>query len=116
MTQSLGADTDPRVGLRTPANIVSDETGKILGYKGLNNIGKQLSDILIRRRKKDVKLQMPSRIDKNLFVPMTKEQMEMHSEWQNQVRMLVMKWQKHHFLSEKDRNRLLLHLSQMRMV
>ena len=97
-------------------HIVSDETGKILGYKGLNNIGKQLSDILIRRRKKDVKLQMPSRIDKNLFVPMTKEQMGMHSEWQNQVRMLVMKWQKHHFLSEKDRNRLLLHLSQMRMV
>ena len=97
-------------------HIVSDETGKILGYKGLNNIGKQLSDILIRRRKKDVKLQMPSRIDKNLFVPMTKEQMEMHSEWQQQVRMLVMKWQKHHFLSEKDRNRLLLHLSQMRMV
>ena len=97
-------------------HIVSDETGKILGYKGLNNIGKQLSDILIRRRKKDVKLQMPSRIDKNLFVPMTKEQMAMHSEWQHQVRMLVMKWQKHHFLSEKDRNRLLLHLSQMRMV
>lgn len=59
---------------------------------------------------------MPSRIDKHLFVPMTKEQMGMHSEWQNQVRMLVMKWQKHHFLSEKDRNRLLLHLSQMRMV
>ena len=97
-------------------HIVSDETGKILGYKGLNNIGKQLSDIIIRRRKKDVKLQMPSRIDKNLFVPMTKEQMGMHSEWQNQVRMLVMKWQKYHFLSEKDRNRLLLHLSQMRMV
>ena len=97
-------------------HILTDETGKVLGYKGLNEIGRQLSDILIRRRKKDVKLQMPERIDKNLFVPMTKEQMEMHSEWQNIVRMLVMKWKKHHYLSEKDRKKLLLHLSQMRMV
>ncbi len=97
-------------------HILSDETGKVLGYKGLNEIGKQLSDILIRRRKKDVKLQMPKRMDKNLFVPMTKEQMDMHSEWQKLVRMIVLKWQKHHFLSEKDRKKLLLHLSQMRMV
>lgn len=97
-------------------HILSDETGKVLGYKGLNEIGKKLSDILIRRRKKDVKLQMPKRVDKNLFVPMTKEQMEMHSEWQNIVRLIVLKWQKHHFLSEKDRKKLLLNLSQMRMV
>lgn len=97
-------------------HIIQDETGKVLGYQNLNNIGKQLSDILIRRRKKDVKLQMPKRMDKNLFVPMTKEQMAMHQEWQNSVRMLVLKWRKMHFLSDKDRKRLLLFLSQMRMV
>lgn len=97
-------------------HIIQDETGKVLGYKNLNDIGKQLSDILIRRRKKDVKLQMPKRMDKNLFVPMTKEQMAMHQEWQNSVRMLVLKWRKMHFLSDKDRKRLLLFLSQMRMV
>lgn len=97
-------------------HIVTDETGKVLGYKNLNDIGKRLSDILIRRRKKDVKLQMPERMDKNLFVPMTKEQMAMHQEWSNGVRMLVMKWRKMHFLSDKDRKRLLLFLSQMRMV
>ena len=97
-------------------HIIQDETGKVLGYQNLNDIGKQLSDILIRRRKKDVKLQMPKRMDKNLFVPMTKEQMAMHQEWQNSVRMLVLKWRKMHFLSDKDRKRLLLFLSQMRMV
>ena len=97
-------------------HIVTDDTGKVLGYKNLNIIGEQLSDILIRRRKKDVKLQMPERMDKNLFVPMTKEQMAMHQEWSNSVRMLVMKWKKMHFLSDKDRKRLLLFLSQMRMV
>lgn len=97
-------------------HIITDETGKVLGYKNLNDIGKKLSDILIRRRKKDVKLQMPERSDKNLFIPMTNEQMEMHQEWQNQVRILVLKWRKMHFLSDKDRKRLLLFLSQMRMV
>ena len=97
-------------------HIITDETGKVLGYKNLNDIGKKLSDILIRRRKKDVKLQMPERSDKNLFIPMTNEQKNMHQEWQNQVRLLVLKWRKMHFLSDKDRKRLLLFLSQMRMV
>ena len=97
-------------------HIITDETGKVLGYKNLNDIGKKLSDILIRRRKKDVKLQMPERSDKNLFIPMTNEQKDMHQEWQNQVRLLVLKWRKMHFLSDKDRKRLLLCLSQMRMV
>ena len=59
-------------------HIITDETGKVLGYKNLNDIGKKLSDILIRRRKKDVKLQMPERSDKNLFIPMTNEQKDMH--------------------------------------
>lgn len=59
---------------------------------------------------------MPERSDKNLFIPMTNEQMEMHQEWQNQVRLLVLKWRRMHFLSDKDRKRLLLFLSQMRMV
>ena len=88
-------------------HIITDETGKVLGYKNLNDIGKKLSDILIRRRKKDVKLQMPERSDKNLFIPMTNEQKGMHQEWQNQVRLLVLKWRKMHFLSDKDRKRLL---------
>ena len=97
-------------------HIITDETGKVLGYKNLNKIGEKLNDILIRRRKKDVKLQMPKRMDKNLFVPMTKEQMGMHAEWQFQVSFLVKRWRAHHFLSDKDRKRLLLLLSQMRMV
>ena len=97
-------------------HIITDETGKVLGYKNLNDIGKKLGEILIRRRKKDVKLQLPERSDKNLFIPMTNEQMDMHQEWQNQVRLLVLKWRRMHFLSDKDRKRLLLFLSQMRMV
>ena len=95
---------------------MTDETGQVLGYQNLNEISQKLSDILIRRRKKDVKLQMPKRQDKNLFVPMTKEQKAMHEEWKFQVCIIVEKWKRFHFLSDKDRKRLLMFLSQMRMV
>ncbi len=97
-------------------HIVTNVTGKITGYKGLNAIGRQLDGILLRRRKKDVMLQLPERMDKNLFVPMTEEQMSMHSEFSAGVSRLVYKWQRMHFLSDTDRRRLMLFLSQMRMV
>lgn len=97
-------------------HILCDETGKVIGYQNLNTIKKRLQHIMIRRRKNDVHLQLPGRMDQNLFVPMTKEQREMHEEFKSGVAALVLKWKRMHFLSEKDRKRLLLLLSQMRMV
>ena len=96
--------------------IVSDETGKVLGYKNLNKVGEMARNRLIRRTKKEVALQMPERQDKILFVPMTKEQRGQHEELRFVVSQIVTKWRRMHFLSEKDRNRLLLCLSQMRML
>lgn len=96
--------------------VVTNETGKVIAYKNLNMVGERLKSVLIRRRKRDVALQLPKRQDKILFVPMTKEQREMHDEYQVQVSQLVQKWSRNRFLSEKDRKRLLLFLSQMRMV
>lgn len=96
--------------------VVTNETGKVIAYKNLNEVGERLKSVLIRRRKRDVALQLPHRQDKILFVPMTKEQREMHDEYQVQVSQLVQKWSRNRFLSEKDRKRLLLFMSQMRMV
>lgn len=96
--------------------VVRSETGQVVSYKNLNTVGKQLENVLIRRRKKDVALQLPGRMDKILFVPMTEQQREMHDELQSIVAQLVYKWSKAHFLSEKDRRRLLLMLGQMRML
>lgn len=96
--------------------VISSHTGKVIGYKNLNSVGEKLQSFLIRRRKRDVSLQLPARQDKTLFVSMTKEQMEMHEEWQTSVSRLVKKWNHQRFLSESDRKRLLLMLSQMRMV
>lgn len=96
--------------------VVRSESGKVTSYKNLNAIGQQMKDVLIRRRKKDVALQLPGRMDKVLFVPMTEKQRSMHDEYQSIVAQLIYKWTRTRFLSEKDRKRLLLMLSQMRML
>ena len=95
---------------------VLSPSGQIIGYKNLNEIGERLKGVMIRRRMSDVKVQLPSRLDSIRFVPMTKEQAGMHDEFHSVVSQIVTKWNKTHFLSEKDRKRLLLLLSQMRMV
>ena len=43
-------------------------SGQIIGYKNLNVVGEQLKGIMIRRRKADVQLQLPSRMDNIRFV------------------------------------------------
>lgn len=100
----------------TDFTTIVSPTGQVTGYKNLNIIGRQLSGVLLRRRKFDVALQLPGRSDKNLFVAMTKEQRALHDECQFVVGQIVSKWRRMRFLSEKDRNRLLLLLNQMRMV
>jgi superfamily II DNA/RNA helicase len=95
---------------------VKNESGKVIGYEHLNEIGQLLSDIMIRRTKKEVLSQLPQRLDKNLLVPMTETQMEWHEGYKDIVAKLVYKWRKFRFLSEKDRQRLLINLNLMRMV
>jgi SNF2 family DNA or RNA helicase len=95
---------------------ILDENGKVKGYQNLNEIGLKLSNTMIRRRKKEVLIQLPERMDKNLFVPMTEEQAQIHTENQESVAKLVLKWRRQGFLNEKDRQRLLICLGIMRMV
>ena len=95
---------------------IKDKTGKIIGYKDLNQINKTLKDVLVRRTKSEISDQLPERIDKNYFVDVTKEQFEIHEDYSASVARLVFKWRKFGFLSEKDRQRLLIFLSCMRMV
>ena len=97
-------------------SIVTDDGGKVIGYQNLNKVGEMARERLIRRTKKQVAIQMPKRTDQNIFVPMTKEQMDIHEEFKMSVANLVYKWRKLHFLPEKDRQRLLQFLSMMRMV
>lgn len=94
----------------------TDESGRVIGYKNLHKVKEYMKPVLVRRLKRDVRLQMPSRTDKTLFVPMTKEQMAIHDDCNWHVGILLARWKKLGFLPEKDRKRLMLLLSMMRMV
>jgi superfamily II DNA or RNA helicase len=92
-----------------------DEHGKVVGYRDLNRIGETLEPILIRRQKKDIAMQLPPRLDKTFFMPMTQLQRDMHSENQEMVAKLVHKWRRYGFLTESDQRKLMIGLQNMRM-
>jgi len=95
--------------------VTDGETSRVVGYKDLSSIGTTLAPILLRRTKKDVLLQLPERMDKNFFVPMTEQQMEIHQENHEIVVRIVNKWRRYGFLTEADQNRLTIALQRMRM-
>lgn len=99
----------------TAHQITNEETGKVIGYKDLDKISELLKDSVLRRHKRNVLNQLPERTDKNLFVPMTKEQLAYYDEAYDNVARLVNKWIRFKFLNEKDRQRLLINLNVMRM-
>lgn len=96
--------------------LLDQETGKIIGYRNLNAIGEQIREKLLRRTKKGVQLQLPKRSDQYLLVPMTSAQADYHTEFKWELTKILNKYNKFHYMSEQDRRRLMLLLSQMRMV
>jgi len=94
---------------------LKDEAGRVTGYTGLEKIGQTLAPIMIRRRKSEVLLQLPSRNDQNLLVPMTAMQLACHAENADIVAKIVQRWRKTKFLSEQDQRRLTCALQNMRM-
>ncbi len=94
---------------------IRDGHGKVVGYKELDTIGRTLEPVLIRRRKDDVLDQLPERIDSNIFVPMTPQQMEIHSGNMEVTARVVGKWRRSRFLGEADQRRLMIALERMRM-
>jgi SNF2 family DNA or RNA helicase len=95
---------------------LTDEGGKVVGYRNLESVRKSLTGVMIRRRKKEVLSQLPERIDKNFFVELTPQQTLIHEEFAEIVARLVAKWRRYRFLSEADNLRLRIALANMRMV
>jgi superfamily II DNA or RNA helicase len=94
---------------------VRDEVGKVTGYRNLDRIGQTLEPILVRRQKDQVLDQLPERIDNHIFVPMTPLQLKHHRENLDIVARIVQKWRRYRFLSEADKQRLMIALQFMRM-
>jgi superfamily II DNA or RNA helicase len=92
-----------------------DDAGKVVGYHNLSKIAESLEPILVRRAKREVLKELPDRLDKNYFVPMTKEQMRHHEENGEIVARIVAKWRRFGFLSETDQRRLMISLQNTRM-
>ena len=96
--------------------VVEPETGRVVGYKNLGRIAQTLAPILIRRRKAEVLPQLPARLEKRFFVPITLEQQKLHEENRELVARIAAKWRRYGFLSEVDQRRLTIALQNMRMV
>ena len=95
---------------------ILDDNGKVTGYQHLNEINQSLSEVLVRRTKKEIADQLPDRIDNNYFVQLTQKQKEIHDDYYESVCKLVNKWRRHRYLSEEDRKKLMIFLGCMRMV
>jgi superfamily II DNA or RNA helicase len=94
---------------------IKNDGGRVIGYTGLEKIGQTLAPIMIRRRKSEVLMQLPGRLDQNLLVPMTEMQMKYHQENAEVVSKIVQRWRRTGFLSDKDQRRLTASLQNMRM-
>ena len=93
----------------------TDETGRVIGYQNLSQISQTLAPILVRRTKERVLKELPERMDKKFFVPMTPLQAKHHEENQQTVAQVVAKWRRFGFLTEADQQRLMIALQNMRM-
>lgn len=92
-----------------------DGHGRVVGYHDLGRISETLAPILMRRTKDKVLRELPERLEKRLFVPMTPEQMAHHDENKELVGRIVQKWRRYGFLTEADQRRLMIFLQKMRM-
>lgn len=92
-----------------------DEAGRVVGYRNLSQIACTLQPILLRRTRQEVLPELPERLEKRLFVPMTPQQRQHHEENREVVARIVAKWRRYGFLSESDQRRLMIALQNMRM-
>lgn len=81
---------------------VVDEKGKVLGYKNLDELRERLKPILLRRTRKSVMQDLPSRTTEIRRIPPTGEQIELHDGQQRIVQSIIRK----PYISEMDLLRL----------
>ena len=94
---------------------ITDESGRVVGYRHLAQIAETLKPVLLRRGKAEVLQELPERLDKIFFVPMTEPQSRHHEENREIVARIVAKWRRYGFLTETDQRRLMIALQNMRM-
>lgn len=93
---------------------VTDERGKVLGYRNLSLLRKRLAPIMLRRDRRLVREQLPDRIVQRLDVDMTPKQRELHDTAMSAAGRLA-QIARTRPLTPSEQNRLLAALQQARM-
>ncbi|MCL2304661.1 MAG: DEAD/DEAH box helicase [Planctomycetaceae bacterium] len=81
---------------------IVEDSGRVAGYKNLDELRKQLEPILLRRTKESVSLQLPERTTEIVRIAPTEEQLEIHAGHMMTVASIVGKA----YISEMDLLRL----------
>jgi superfamily II DNA or RNA helicase len=90
---------------------VTDEKGRLLGYKNLNDLREKLRPLLLRRTRQTVMKDLPPRTTEILRIPPTDEQLEIHNGHKRIISSIISK----KYISEMDLLRLQKALLMCRM-
>ena len=92
-----------------------DAKGRPTGYRNLEELADRIAPVMLRRRKEEVESQLPGRMTKTFFVPMTDAQLKVYEDYEYWARRLAATAQRRP-LTREEYERLQLFLACMRMV
>ena len=93
---------------------VTNERGKVLGYRNLSELRRRLTPAMLRRDRTLVRDQLPDRIEQRLDIALTSEQQELHDDAMKRAGILAQR-AKQRPLTPVEQNRLMAALQQARM-
>ena len=66
-----------------------DAKGRPVGYRNLERLADRIDPVMLRRRREEVESQLPSRMTKTFFVPMTDTQLAVYEDYEFRARRLA---------------------------
>jgi SNF2 family DNA or RNA helicase len=93
---------------------VTDESGKVIGYRNLSELRQRISSVMLRRNRSLVSDQLPDRTEVSLDIPMTAGQRDLHDSAMSQAGQLA-SIAKRRPLTPSESNKLMAALQQARM-
>ena len=93
---------------------VTDERGKVIGYRNLSELRRRIASVMLRRNRSLVKDQLPERTEVRLDIPLDKKQRELHDSALSAAGLLA-QIAKRRPLTPGEQNRMMSALQQARM-
>lgn len=93
---------------------ITDERGKVIGYRNLSELRQRISPVMLRRNRSLVSDQLPDRTEVRLDIPMTQAQRDIHDSAMSTAGQLA-NIAKRRPLTPSESNRLMAALQQARM-